>query len=214
MIALENITVRAGSFELHDISMHLEKGAYGVLMGRTGCGKTTLLESMTGLKPVCGGVIRIADRDVTHQRPAMRGIGYVPQDGALFSTMTVREHLAFALEIRRISGMQIRERVDTLADCLGISHLFDRFPFGLSGGERQRVAIGRALSFQPEVLLMDEPLSALDEETRKEMYGLLRKVRVETGVTVLHVTHQPNDADALADVVFSLRNGSMEQVSR
>ena len=209
MIAVENITVQAGDFMLRNASLRLETGAYGVLMGRTGCGKTTLLEAVIGLKPVRSGKIRIGNADVTNERPAVRGIGYVPQDGALFSTMTVEEHLGFALEIRRMPNKRIRKRVTELAEWLGIDGLLARRPFGLSGGERQRVALGRALSFRPGILLLDEPLSAVDEETRGDMYELLRRVRRESGATVLHVTHNPGEAHELADVVFSLRDGQI-----
>ncbi len=211
MITLSNITVRSGDFALTEVSMELPAGLYGALMGRTGCGKTTLLEAIIGLKPVQNGTIHIGNRDVTHEKPAVRGIGYVPQDGALFSTMTVREHLAFALEIRRLQKKQIEMRVGELAEWLGIEPLLDRHPFGLSGGERQRVALGRALSFRPEILLLDEPLSAVDEETRDEMYELLRRVQRETGVTALHVTHNPEEARALADIVFVLRDGRVRE---
>jgi ABC-type sugar transport system ATPase subunit len=209
MIRIENITVRAGNFELTDVSFTVPAGSYGALMGRTGTGKTTLLEALIGLKPVSNGKIFLAGRDVTNERPAARGIGYVPQDGALFSTMTVREHLAFALEIRRENKRAITERIDQLADWLGIEDLLDRHPFGLSGGERQRVALGRALSFRPQILLLDEPLSAVDEETRDEMYALLRRVQSETGVTALHITHNPDEARELADAVFVLKNGTI-----
>src|SRR5205085_1321628 len=134
------------------------------------------------------GRIVLMDRDVTNLKPAERGIGYVPQDGALFPTMTVQEHLAFALRIRHWERRRIEETVTEIAGLLGLQHLLDRKPAGLSGGEAQRVALGRALSFHPGVLLLDEPLSALDEATRAEMYELLRAVRRRTGVTALHVT--------------------------
>lgn len=205
MIEVDKITAVAGDFVLRDFSLVVPEGEYGALMGRTGCGKTTLLEVIAGLKPVQAGRILLGGRDVTRLRPALRGIGYVPQDGALFTNLTVREHLAFALVIRRVSEAEIRERVAGLADMLGIEYLLERYPFGLSGGERQRVALGRALSFRPRVLLLDEPLSAVDEETREEMYGLLRTVHGETGVTVLHVTHNAEEARQLAQHVFRWR---------
>lgn len=211
MISIEHISIQAGEFVLPDVSLKLEPAEYGVLMGRTGCGKTTLLEAIIGLKPVQAGRIHIGGIDVTHQRPAVRGIGYVPQDGALFSTMTVYEQLAFALEVRHQPKEQIKERVEELAVWLGIQDLLQRRPFGLSGGERQRVALGRALSFYPKMLLLDEPLSAVDEETRGEMYELLHRIRRETGVSVLHVTHNPDEASELADVVFVLRDGQIEK---
>lgn len=209
MIRAENITVRAGEFELANVSFEVPAGCYGALMGRTGTGKTTLLEAIIGLKKVVSGRIFIDGQDVTDERPAARGIGYVPQDSALFSTMNVYEHLAFALDVRREPKQKITERVDELAGLLGIRHLLDRRPFGLSGGERQRVALGRALSFRPRILLLDEPLSAVDEETRESMYALLRRVQSASDVTALHITHNPDEARALADQVFVLRDGTI-----
>lgn len=209
MIKIENITVRAGGFALTDVSLDVPAGCYGALMGRTGSGKTTLLEAIIGLKPVESGKIILNGLDVTRANPAVRGIGYVPQDGALFSTMTVREHLAFALEIRREKRDTVEQRVQELAGLLGITHLLARHPFGLSGGERQRVALGRALSFRPAILLLDEPLSAVDEGTRSEMYELLRRVQAESGVTALHITHNPAEARELADAVFVLSGGKI-----
>lgn len=211
MITVDNITVQAGDFALREVSLQLEAGEYGALMGRTGCGKTTLLEALIGLKPVQAGTIHIGGVDVTHARPAARGIGYVPQDGALFSTMTIRDQLGFALDVRRQPKEQVRERVDQLAKWLGICHLLERRPHGLSGGERQRVAMGRALAFKPAILLLDEPLSAVDETTRGEMYDLLRSVQQEAEVAVLHVTHSPEEAQALADAVFVLSDGCIRK---
>lgn len=207
MISLNNITIQAGAFLLSDLSMSLESGSYGVLMGRTGCGKTTLLEAIAGLKQVRGGTIQVGGKDVTHKRPAERGIGYVPQDGVLFRTMTVHDNLAFALHVRKWPREDISARVEELAEWLGISGLLHRRSFGLSGGERQRVALGRALAFHPGILLLDEPLSAVDEQTRGEMYELLRRVKQATNATVLHVTHNMDEARELADHVFILQNG-------
>ncbi len=207
MIQLEKICVRAGDFLLSDASLHVESGKYSVLMGRTGCGKTTILEAIAGLKPVASGRIVLDGRDVTNTGPALRGIGYVPQDGALFPTMSVREHLAFALKIHREKPAVINKRVADLAELLGIEPLLARSPRALSGGERQRVALGRALSFRPSILLLDEPLSAVDEETREEMYELLQRVQVETRVTALHVTHSKIEARRLAHRLFVIRHG-------
>lgn len=211
MIEVDKITVRAGEFALQEVSLSVPKGCYAALMGRTGSGKTTLIEAIIGLRRTENGGIRIDGRDVTHARPAARGIGYVPQDGALFSTMTVEEHLGFALDIRRVPKKEIAARVAELASMLGISELLPRRPLGLSGGERQRVALGRALSFRPGILLLDEPLSAVDEETRGEMHDLLRRVQSEVGVTALHITHSRSEAETLADVVFVLRGGKIGQ---
>jgi len=213
MISLSHVAVRQGTFVLNDVSLEIPACRYGVLMGRTGSGKTTLLEAICGLRPVSAGSIRLMGRDVTRLKPAARGIGYVPQDTALFSTMTVRDHLAFALVVRRWSRRAIAARVDELAAMLGIGHLLDRRPRGLSGGESQRVALGRALAMRPGVLLFDEPLSALDDQTRHEMYDLLRSIRRQVAVTVLHVTHNRLEAEYLADRTFELSGGGVSLVS-
>jgi ABC-type sugar transport system ATPase subunit len=207
MIAIEDLTVQAGSFTLERISLQVTAGQYAVLMGKTGSGKTTLLEAICGLKRVRQGRVRVLDQDVTDLKPAERGIGYVPQDRALFPSMTVWEHLAFALTIRRCDSKKIAGRVGELAEMLGLGRLLSRKPAGLSGGESQRVALGRALSFEPRVLLLDEPLSALDEQTRQEMCDLLLAIQKRTGVTTLHVTHNQDEASRLADRLLLLKDG-------
>ena len=207
MIQLESITWQAGQFQLADISLSIPTGSYGVLMGRTGSGKTTLLEIICGLRRPIAGRVRIGGRDVTNEPPAARGIGYVPQDGALFPTMTVREQLGFALQVRRDAPAEIAARVDQLATELGLTALLNRLPHHLSGGERQRVALGRALAARPKVLLLDEPLSAIDEELRDDLAALLRQMQREHGVTALHITHSRVEADLLADVLFRLADG-------
>lgn len=209
MIELSNVAMQTGKFALRDISFSVASGQYAMLMGRTGCGKTSLLEAICGLRRVSSGAIRIAGVDVTDWSPADRGIGYVPQDLALFPTLTVSEHLQFALRIRRWSRPAIESRTRELAEVLGIEHLLERRVQRLSGGEAQRTALGRALSFRPQVLLLDEPLSALDDETRNEMFGLLQTVKQATGVSTLHVTHSQQEADALADVRLQLTDGQI-----
>jgi ABC-type sugar transport system ATPase subunit len=213
MIEIDNLSLRAGRFHLEGLSLHVPQGQYAVLMGKTGSGKTTLLEAISGLKPVQGGTIRLLDQDVTRLKPAERGIGYVPQDLALFPTMTVREHLAFALIVRRWEDTRVVKRVAELSELLGLGRLLDRRPAGLSGGESQRVALGRALAYQPRILLLDEPLSALDEETREEMVVLLRSVQRCTGVTTLHVTHSRTEAHKLADRLLILHNGKIDEAT-
>jgi len=211
MVEVENLTIRSGAFVASRLTLRIEGGSYGVLMGKTGCGKTTLLEAICGLRSVLEGTIRLCGRDVTRLRPAERQVGYVPQDLALFPTMSVREHLAFALRVRRVPAVETDRRVAITAEMLGISHLLERMPQGLSGGEAQRVALGRALAFQPQVLLLDEPLSALDDETRQDMYQLLRDLQRRTGVTTLHVTHSRSEARALADQLFRFDKGVVQQ---
>jgi len=207
MISLDNITVSAGSFRLENVSFDVAQGQYAMLMGRTGSGKTTLLEAICGLRKVQAGRILLHGEDVTQWRPAQRGVGFVPQEGALFSTMTVFDHLAFALRVRGQRSSDIRRRVDAVAEQLGIQALLPRYPLGLSGGERQRVALGRALSASPSVLCLDEPLSALDADTRADMCALLARIREETGVTVLHITHDRAEAGRLASLLIEISPG-------
>ncbi len=213
MIEFSGVSIRAGDFVLSDLSFTLASGEYAVLMGRTGSGKTTILEAICGLRAVMQGSIRLDGVDITGWSPGDRQVGYVPQDQVLFPTFTVGEHLAFALRLRKRSAAEIARRTTELAELLGIGLLVDRTIGGLSGGERQRVALGRALSFQPSILLLDEPLSALDEETRSEMSDLLQQVKATTGVTTLHVTHNREEAAALADRHLTLTKGKLRSGS-
>lgn len=212
MIDISKLCIEAGEFQLKDVSLTVPTGQYGVLMGSTGSGKTTILESVIGLRRISAGKIELHEREVTTLDTAVRGVGYVPQDGALFPTMTVRDHLDFALMIRNAPKDACESRVTELANLLGIEHLLDRKPRGLSGGERQRVALGRALSFRPKVLCLDEPLSALDDETRERMCGLLEEVQKQTGATTLHVTHNSSEARRLADCLFRIEGGQVEKI--
>lgn len=213
MIELENVTVRSGAFVLTNVTTVVPEGDYGVMMGGTGQGKTTILEAVCGLRSVETGCIRLDGAEVTRWKPADRNIGYVPQDLALFPTMTVREHLEFALRMRRASRALLRERVAELADVLEIGSLLDRRMRGLSGGEAQRVALGRALSFRPRVLLLDEPLNALDEATRDRLCELLRTIQRTSGLTTLHVTHSRTEAKLLADRLFVIAQGRLQERS-
>lgn len=207
MIRVNHLTVTAGTFRLENVSFEIPTGQYAILMGKTGSGKTTILESLCGLKSVEQGQIELMGRNVTHLKPAERGIGFVPQEGALFPKMTVGQQLGFALTIRRWKADDVADRVEELASLLGIEPLLDRRPGGLSGGERQRVALGRALAARPSVLCLDEPLSALDDATRHEMCSLLKTICDQTGVTTLHITHNRSEAENLGDVLLQLDDG-------
>ena len=205
MIAVEKLALRQGDFSLNDLSFELPEGAYGVLVGRSGCGKTSLLEAVCGLRPISSGRIILGGRDVTNLKPGERGVGYVPQDGALFPHLSVARQLAFSLVLRKTQPAKIAKRVEELSERLGITHLLDRMPDSLSGGECQRVALGRALSLYPKYLCLDEPLSALDDETHEEIYGLLQQTVKGSDVTVLHVTHNKREVESLADVVLRMK---------
>lgn len=209
MIAIRNATICAGTFTLKGLELVVPAGSYGVLMGETGSGKTTLVEAICGLRRLTEGRILLGDRDVTDLSPTHRNVGYVPQDGVLFSGMSVREHLTFPLKIRRWGRSDCDRRADELVEALSISHLLERSTNGLSGGERQRVAIGRALSWRPNTLVLDEPLSAVDEAAREDLFLMLKQVQIELGMTTLHVTHSAAAAEQLADQRFELRSGSI-----
>jgi ABC-type sugar transport system ATPase subunit len=209
MISIEGLHIVQGAFRLKDVSFTVPAGAYAVLMGRTGSGKTTILEAIAGLRPVRGGRIVLDDRDVTHLTPAARELGYVPQDAALFPHLTVSRNLSFALELRGVPEAEVERRVRELAGWLRIDTLLDRWPAKLSGGEAQRVALGRALAFRPKLLLLDEPLAALDEETRAELVDVLQSLRSRREVTVLHITHSSGEAELLGDVRLRLVDGKL-----
>lgn len=212
MIEIVNLCLQLDKFYLNEINLKVEKGQYAILMGETGCGKTSLLEAITGLRPVKSGHIFLNGQDVVGWRPACRGIGYVPQDGSLFPTLTVRENLCFALDVRRISKKESARRIDELAELLDISHLLTRSLKGLSGGERQRVSLGRAIAFEPNILLLDEPLSAVDKGTRESLCGILKCVQEKTGVTVLHVTHSSWEAEKMGEVVFLMKDKQLNPI--
>ena len=157
MIHLDNLAVRSGTFALENVSLQVPTGAYAVLMGKTGCGKTTLLEAVCGLRPVHAGRVILCDRDVTRLRPADRGVGYVPQDLVLFPTLTVRDNMGFALHARHWAAPDLAVRVTEMAEMLGVTHLLGRYPQGLSGGESRR---GRPVGWPSRTAGRGDPLRA------------------------------------------------------
>lgn len=199
---------------LDGVSLEIPSASYAVLMGRTGSGKTTLLEILCGLRDPTVGSVWIDGRDVTWLPPGERGLGYVPQDGALFPKLTVRGQIGFGLRMRRLPASEIESRVCEAAERVGIASLLDRFPQGLSGGERQRVALARALVVKPSVLLLDEPLASVDEETQSGLIDLLRETQRTQGITVLHVTHSRREAEGLGEVHLRLEKGRILASSR
>ena len=202
MIKVEKVCIKQGEFEIRDLSFEIPQGCYAVIMGRSGCGKTTVLEAICGLRPIQSGKITVGGTDVTTLRPGERNIAFVPQDDTLFPTLIVGEQIAFALMIRKMDPAKITEKVNAIAEQLGVAHLLERMPQGLSGGEKRRVALGRALVMEPELICLDEPLSALDQETYDDICGLFKDTIKASGITTLHVTHNRTEAHLLADKVF------------
>ena len=211
MIRVDGLRYHIGNFDL-DLSLEIGKEEYFVLFGITGCGKTSLLECVCGLRPVSAGRVIVAGADVTHAEPRSRRIGYVPQDGALFTHLSVRENIGFALRVRGEARAEKDRVVRELAGKLGIEHLLDRPIAGLSGGERQRVALGRALVGQPRALLLDEPVCALDEYTRDAVCRTIVQVHREARIPVVHVCHSFEEARLVADRMAVMRDGRIVQV--
>ena len=212
MLKVDNLTVRAGTFRLEGASLEIPRGDCGVLMGQTGCGKTTLLEAVCGLRQVVGGKILIDGIDVTQWGPSERGIGFVPQDTSLFTAMTVRQHLAFGPTIQKWKRNEIAERVSELSERLSIAHLLDRKPIGLSGGEAKRVALGRALAPRPRILCLDEPLTGLDEETQDEILKLLQITIADFQITTLQITHSRAEAEKIGNCIFRIDDGRISLI--
>jgi molybdate/tungstate transport system ATP-binding protein len=209
VIAVERLSIRQGAFALDGVTFTVPTGTYAVLMGPTGGGKTTLLETIVGLRKPTAGRISLSGHDVTAFPPAARNVGYVPQDAVLFKTMTVRENIGFALAVRKSTSKQIDARVSELAERFGLTALLERPAIGLSGGEAQRVALARALAFRPPVLLLDEPLNAVDESTRDRLVAFLKELRERGDTTVLHVTHSRAEADMLGAMLLRFEGGKV-----
>jgi len=212
MIAVKNLCVDLGDFQLQDINLMVDEGEYFIVLGPTGAGKTVLLESIAGLYPVKSGQIWLRGKVVTRLEPEKRNISIVYQDHVLFPHLSAGENILFGLKLQHRPKQELNETLDWLSHLLGIAHLMDRSPDTLSGGERQKVALARALSTKPEVLLLDEPLSALDPESREGVQKELRQLHDQLRVTTIHVTHDFEEAIALGDHIAVLGDGCIKQV--
>jgi len=197
MLSCKEVEYSVGRFRLRPFSLELEKGEYCALLGPSGSGKTVILELIAGLRRVHKGRIMIEGKDYTREPPQKRPVGILFQDYALFPHMNVYDNIAYALKISGMTKPDIFRTIQTSVHELDIVHLLDRFPDTLSGGEKQRVALARTLMKHPSVLLLDEPLSALDAGLRDASAALLKKLSSD-GLTVLHVTHDPKEVELLA----------------
>jgi len=214
MIGIDNVNICLGEFDLRDINLTIEKNEFFILMGPTGAGKTVLLEAIAGLIRVDTGRIAVGGRDVTPLPPEKRGISIVYQDYSLFPHLTVRDNITYGLHFNKINKNEAGKRFDRLVDELDLAHLLHRLPTNLSGGENQRVALARALIVNPQVLLLDEPLSALDPGFREELRKGMKKLHQHTDVTFLMVTHDFSEALSLADRAAVMDKGTIKQVGR
>jgi len=210
MLDVKTISICLGKFELHDISFEVERGSYFVLLGESGAGKSVLLEMIAGLQRPQSGSVWLNGQDITREKIQNRRMGLVYQDQALFPHLTVRQNIAYPLECRTLRSAEIQQRVETLAGSLGISNLLKRDTTTLSTGEAQKVALARSLATDPEILLLDEPLAAIDVQTKPELRALLRRIN-QSGQTIVHVTHDYEEAIALADRIAVIENNTITQ---
>ena len=212
-IRVEKVSKRFGKVEaLKGVDLEVRDQEFLVLLGPSGCGQTTLLRIVAGLEAPTSGEVYIGERRVTHLPPRLRGLAMVFQNYAIFPHLTVYENVAFGLRMKRRPEEEIRRKVGEVAALLHIEELLDRYPAQLSGGQRQRVAVARALAVEPEVLLMDEPLSNLDALLRLEMRAELKRLLKETRTTTLYVTHDQVEAMSLADRIAVMRQGEIVQL--
>ena len=211
VVAIRNLSLQFDSFGLQEVNLDLKKGEYKVLLGPTGGGKTVLLETILGLHRQQSGEIQVNGKVVSELLPEERNIGYVPQDYSLFPNMTVEENISFGPRLRGFDEEKIGAKVKELTTLMGIEHLRQRYIVNLSGGEKQRVAMARALAVEPEVLILDEPLSALDEGRRSELAAELKSIQRSVNGTFLHVCHNLDEAAQVADTVAIINQGQIIQ---
>ena len=214
-VKFDNVEIRypgADKPTVANMNLHIQDGEFLVLVGPSGCGKSTTLRALAGLEDTSGGHISIGGRDVTGTEPKERDIAMVFQDYALYPHMSVRENMGFALKVAKTPKDEINRRVNEAAEILGLQEFLDRKPKDLSGGQRQRVAMGRAIVREPQVFLMDEPLSNLDAKLRVQTRAQIVKLQRDLGVTTVYVTHDQVEAMTMGHRVAVLKDGELQQV--
>ena len=212
-LRIEGLAKRFGDFvAVKDFHLEVERGEFVSLLGPSGCGKTTTLQMIAGFLDPSQGRIVLDGKDITQLRPEQRGMGVVFQSYALFPHMTVEQNISFGLEMRKLSRDVVQQRIQDALALVRLHGLGARYPRELSGGQRQRVAIARALAIQPEVLLLDEPMSNLDAKLRQEMHVEMRAIQRQLGITTILVTHDQVEAMTMSDRIAVMHNGQIAQV--
>ncbi|WP_068088848.1 ABC transporter ATP-binding protein [Polycladidibacter stylochi] len=213
-VELDNVSKRFGEFTAVDnVNFKINKGEFFSLLGPSGCGKTTLMRMISGFEAPSEGTIRISGKDVTHDRPYERPTNLVFQHLALFPHLTIAENIAFGLRLKKLSNGEIDRRVDEMLELVRLPGLGNRKISQLSGGQKQRIAIARALVNRPAVLLLDEPLAALDLKLREQMQLELKRIQSEIGTTFIYVTHDQSEAITMSDVIAVVNKGKIEQMA-
>lgn len=196
---------------LKQVSLSIEKGEFATLLGPSGCGKTTLLRSVAGLETIDSGSILIDGKDVTNLPPRQRNVAMVFQQHSLFPTMNVYNNIAFGLKLKKLAKPEIDKRVGEVLALIGLEGSEAKYPSQLSGGELQRVALARCIVNNPQVLLLDEPFSAIDAKLRRALQTSLKKIHSELGMTIIFVTHDQEEAMRMSDRIYLMNNGQIEQ---
>jgi molybdopterin-binding protein len=212
MLPIESLSITLGGFSVRDVSLEVRENEYFVILGPTGAGKTVLLETIAGIHSPDSGKIFLRGREITSMEPRLRNIGMVYQDYMLFPHLSVQENILFGLRRKGVPMAEQARMLEGACSMLEIQHLLRRHPGSLSGGEQQRVALARALVLEPEVLLLDEPMSALDRRTRERLRTELSRIRKLTGTTIIQITHHFDDVFAIADRIAIMREGRIVQV--
>jgi putative spermidine/putrescine transport system ATP-binding protein len=213
-LELDNVNKVFGkeTVAVKDFNLDVEKGELVSFLGPSGCGKTTTLRMVAGFEVPTTGTIRIDGNDITNVPPNKRNVGMVFQAYALFPNMSVGDNIGFGMKVAKRPKNEIKERVDEMLDLIHMPGYEERYPYQLSGGQQQRVALARALALRPQILLLDEPLSALDAKIRVSLRGEIRSIQQKLGITAIYVTHDQEEALSLSDRVVVMYNGGMEQV--
>jgi putative spermidine/putrescine transport system ATP-binding protein len=212
-LTLSNISKQFGdTYAVRDFNLDVEKGEFVSFLGPSGCGKTTTLRMVAGFETPTDGTITLDGADITDKSPNQRNMGMIFQSYALFPNMTVAQNIGFGLRVRNADKAEIAERVKEMVSLVNLEKHVDKFPFQLSGGQQQRVALARALAIRPNVLLLDEPLSALDAKIRLSLRAQIREIQKRLGITAIFVTHDQEEALSISDRIVVMEAGAIEQV--